>query len=210
MIDWQHVLGETRVIPVVAIDNPDQAEPLAEALLKGGIDVIEVTFRTAAAGAAIARIAARFPEMNVGAGTVLTVDLADQALNAGATFGVAPGLNPDVVEHFGKRNALFIPGVVTPSEIERALGLGCKLLKFFPAEPAGGVDMLKALAGPYAFYGIKFCATGGLNLENMKDYLALPTVAAIGGSWIATRQQIACGEWNTITRQAEETLSRAA
>ncbi len=210
MIDWQHVLGETRVIPVVAIDNPDQAEPLAEALLKGGIDVIEVTFRTAAAGAAIARIAARYPEMNVGAGTVLTVDLADQALNAGATFGVAPGLNPDIVEHFGKRNALFIPGVVTPSEIERALGLGCKLLKFFPAEPAGGVDMLKALAGPYAFYGIKFCATGGLNLENMNDYLALPTVAAIGGSWIATRQQIACGEWNTITRQAEETLSRAA
>ena len=206
----QEDLLKRPIIPVIVIDDADDAEPLAEALLAGGIDVIEITFRTAAAAEAIGRIATRFPEMLLGAGTVLTTDQADRALDAGARFGLAPGLNADVVSHFRGRGGLFIPGVMTPSEIEQGLALGCSLLKFFPAGASGGTAMLKALAGPYASQGVKFCPTGGVNLENMADYLTLSVVASIGGSWIATGRQIADKDWATITRQARDALDRAA
>ncbi len=196
------------VIPVIVIEDAADAEPLAEALLEGGMDVIEITFRTAAAGEAMRRIAARFPDMLLGAGTVLSPEQADRALDAGASFGLAPGLNPDVVRHFQAKGGLFIPGVMTPSEIERGLSLGCKLLKFFPAGNAGGPAMLKALAGPYASQGVKFCPTGGVNLDNMNDYLALPMVAAIGGSWLATKQQIADRDWAGITANVKQALAR--
>lgn len=198
------------IVPVIVIEDAVDAEPLAEALLAGGIDVIEVTFRTSAAGDAIARVKKAFPEMLLGAGTVLTTEQADRALDAGATFGLAPGLNPDVVRHFQRRGGLFIPGVMTPSEIEQGLGLGCRLQKFFPAGAAGGPSMLKALAGPYASTGVQFCPTGGVNLGNMNDYLSLPIVAAIGGSWIATKQQIADKNWAAITTQAREALAKSA
>ncbi|MGI9512907.1 MAG: bifunctional 4-hydroxy-2-oxoglutarate aldolase/2-dehydro-3-deoxy-phosphogluconate aldolase, partial [Anderseniella sp.] len=138
------------IVPVIVIEDADNAEPLAEALLAGGIDVIEVTFRTAAAADAITCISKAFPDMLLGAGTVLTTEQADRALNAGAGFGLAPGTNPDVVAHFQSRGGVFIPGVMTPSEIEKGLTLDCKLLKFFPAGTAGGVSALKALSGPYA------------------------------------------------------------
>lgn len=197
------------IIPVIVIEDADDAEPLAEALLEGGMDVAEVTFRTKAAAAAIERIAKRFPEMLLGAGTVLTVDQANRAMAAGATFGVAPGLNRQIVEHFREADTLFVPGVMTPSDIEQGLAYDCGLLKFFPAGAAGGVPMLKALAGPYASSGVKFCPTGGINLDNMMDYLSLPIVATIGGSWIATKQQIADKDWTAITRQAREALERA-
>jgi len=197
------------IIPVIVIEDADDAEPLAEALLEGGMDVAEVTFRTAAAAEAIGRIAKRYPEMLLGAGTVLTVEQANRAMAAGATFGVAPGLNPHIVEHYREADELFMPGVMTPSDIEMGLSYDCGLLKFFPAGAAGGVEMLKALAGPYASTGVKFCPTGGINLDNMMDYLSLPIVATIGGSWIATKQQIAEKDWNTITRQAREALERA-
>ena len=198
------------IIPVIVIDDAADAEPLAEALLAGGIDVAEVTFRTAAAADAISRIARAFPEMLLGAGTVLTREQADRAFSAGARFGLAPGLNPDTVKHFQGLGGLFIPGVMTPSDIERGLGLGCKLLKFFPAGAAGGPSMLKALAGPYASAGVRFCPTGGVSLDNMMDYLSLPIVAAIGGSWLATKKQIADKDWATITRQAKEALAKAS
>jgi 2-dehydro-3-deoxyphosphogluconate aldolase/(4S)-4-hydroxy-2-oxoglutarate aldolase len=197
------------VIPVIVIDNANDAEPLAEALLKGGMDVIEVTCRTAAAPEALKRIKKAFPEMMVGAGTVVTPDQAKMCIDTGVSFGLAPGLNPDTVKFFQSSETLFIPGVMTPSEIEQGLALGCKLLKFFPAGAAGGPGMLKNLAAPYASFGVKFCPTGGISLDNMLDYLSLPMVSAIGGSWLATQQQIAAKEWGLITEQVKAALAKA-
>lgn len=201
-------LTKRPIIPVIAIENAEDAVPLAEALLKGGMDVIEVTFRTAAAAAAIQRIARALPEMLLGAGTILTKDQAQAALDAGIKFGLAPGLNPEIVNFFRSAGVLFIPGVMTPSEIEQGLALGCKLQKFFPAGPAGGVPMLQALAGPYSGQKLQFCPTGGVNLDNMNDYLALPMVASIGGSWLATKQQIAKKQWSVITDQVRAALAK--
>jgi len=196
------------VIPVIVIDDAANAEPLAEALLKGGLDVIEVTLRTDAAKEAITRICKAYPEMLVGAGTVVNTEQAGRAINVGVRFGLAPGLNPDIVTYFQSRETLFIPGVMTPSEIERGISLGCKLLKFFPAGALGGAKVLKALAGPYLSQGVRFCPTGGIHLDNMNDYLSLETVSNVGGSWMATKQQIADKQWETITRQVEEALER--
>ena len=201
-------LKKRPIIPVIVIDDAADALPLAEALLEGGMDVIEVTFRTAAAAEAISLIGKKFPEMLLGAGTLLTEEQAQRALDAGITFGLAPGLNPDVVKFFKAKQTLFIPGVMTPSEIEQGLALGCKLQKFFPAEAAGGIKMLKALAGPYASQGLQFCPTGGVSLANMNDYLALPIVSNIGGSWLATKQQIADKQWGAITAQVKDALAK--
>jgi len=197
------------VIPVIVIEDANDAEPLAEALLEGGMDVIEITCRTAAAGEALARIKKAFPEMLLGAGTVVTPDQAQMCIDIGVDFGLAPGLNPDTVRFFQTSETLFIPGVMTPSEIEQGLSQGCKLLKFFPAGAAGGVGMLKNLGGPYASQGVQFCPTGGINLGNMNDYLSLPIVSAIGGSWLATKQQIADGQWVAITAQVREAVETA-
>ena len=194
------------VIPVIVLEDVATAEPLAEALLEGGIDVIEITFRTAAAAPAIERIRKAFPEMLIGAGTVVTPDQAQRAIDAGVSFGLAPGLNPETIQFFQAQKTLFIPGVMTPSEIEQGLALNCKLLKFFPAGLLGGPKMLMAMAAPYASLGIKFCPTGGVNLANMNDYLSLPLVSNIGGTWLATQQQIAGGEWAQISAQAREAL----
>jgi 2-dehydro-3-deoxyphosphogluconate aldolase/(4S)-4-hydroxy-2-oxoglutarate aldolase len=197
------------LIPVIVIEDADDAEPLAGALLEGGLDVIEVTFRTAAAPEALARIIRAFPEMFVGAGTVVTRDQARQCVELGVSFGVAPGFNVATVGLFRDNGVPFIPGVLSPSEIESALDQGCRLLKFFPAGAAGGPKMLRALAGPYAPLGVRFCPTGGINLENMNDYLCLPEVFSVGGSWIASKRQIADKQWSVITRQTREALARA-
>ncbi len=198
------------VIPVIVIDDANDAEPLAEALLEGGMDVIEVTCRTAAAPEALARIKKTFPEMLLGAGTVVTHDQAQMCIDTGVGFGLAPGLNPDTVKFFQAAETLFIPGVMTPSEIEKGLALGLKMLKFFPAGAAGGVGMLKNLGGPYASQGVRFCPTGGISLDNMNDYLSLPFVGAIGGSWLATQRQIAEKQWGAITEQVKAALAQAA
>jgi 2-dehydro-3-deoxyphosphogluconate aldolase / (4S)-4-hydroxy-2-oxoglutarate aldolase len=198
------------VIPVIVIEDANDAEPLAEALLKGGMDIIEVTCRTAAAPEALARIKKSFPEMLVGAGTVVTPDQAKMCIDTGVSFGLAPGLNPDTVKLFQASETLFIPGVMTPSEIEQGLSLGLNLLKFFPAGAAGGVNMLKNLAAPYGPLGVKFCPTGGVNFDNMNDWLSLPVVSAIGGSWLAAKQQIAAKQWGVITDQVKAALARAA
>ncbi len=202
-------LARCPVIPVIVIDDENDAEPLAEALLEGGLDRIEVTFRTAAAPAALERILRRFPEMLVGAGTVVTREQVRRCLDLGVSFAVAPGFNPETVRLFEEGGVPFIPGVLSPSEIESAYGHGCTLLKFFPAEAAGGPKMLSAMAGPYASLGIRFCPTGGVSLANMTDYLSLPQVFAVGGSWLASKRQIAEKQWSVITQQTRDTLSRA-
>jgi 2-dehydro-3-deoxyphosphogluconate aldolase/(4S)-4-hydroxy-2-oxoglutarate aldolase len=199
-----------RIVPVVVLDSADHAEPLAEALLAGGLDVMEITFRTAAAEESIRRIAARFPEMLLGAGTLLEKKQVKRAKKAGAVFGLAPGLNPDTVKAAGDVDLLFSPGVITPSEVEKALSLDCKLLKFFPAEAAGGVNMLKALAGPYAHTGVKFVPTGGITQTHLIKYLKLPVVAAIGGSWMVDKALVNEGKWEEITRLTKEALEAAA
>jgi 2-dehydro-3-deoxyphosphogluconate aldolase/(4S)-4-hydroxy-2-oxoglutarate aldolase len=198
------------VIPVIVIDDANDSELLAEALLKGGMDVVEVTCRTAAAPEALARIKKAFPEMLLGAGTVVTPDQAKMCIDTGVSFGLAPGLNPDTVDFFQENNTLFIPGVMTPSEIEAGMGMGCQLLKFFPAGAAGGVNMLKNLGAPYGPLGVRFCPTGGVSLDNMLDYLSMPIVSAIGGSWLATKQQIADKQWEVITQQVKDALTKAA
>jgi len=195
------------LIPVVEIDSADHAEPLAEALLDGGISIVEVTLRTDAAIEAIARIREKFSQMLVGAGTVLNDEDAQRSLDAGAQFGVAPGLNADVVGMFRSAGVPFIPGVLTPTEIDSALRLDCTLLKFFPAKAAGGAAYLKAVSGPYGSRGIRFCATGGIGLDSMGEYLALPGVSAVGGSWMASREFIVSEQWSTITRHSKSAIS---
>ena len=199
-----------RIVPIVVLDDVDAAATLAEALLAGGLDVMEITLRTGAALAAIRRIATAYPEMLLGAGTLLDPSQVEQARDAGAVFGLAPGLNPRVVQAAANCGLLFAPGVMTPSEVEQAWALGCKLLKFFPAEPAGGVAMLKALAGPYAHLGLRFIPTGGIHTGNLADYLKVPLVAAIGGSWMVDKALVAAGRWDEITRLTRVAVAAAA
>lgn len=199
-----------RIVPVVVLDSPDHAEPLAEALLAGGLDIMEITFRTPAAEESIRRIAAKFPEILVGAGTLLDTEQVLRAKAAGASFGLAPGLNPTIIAAAQQAGLAFSPGVMTPSEVEQAMSLGCKLLKFFPAEAAGGTAMLKSLAGPYAHTGVKFVPTGGITSANLASYLSVPVVAAIGGSWMVDKALVNAGNWAEITRLTREALAAAA
>jgi 2-dehydro-3-deoxyphosphogluconate aldolase/(4S)-4-hydroxy-2-oxoglutarate aldolase len=184
--------------------------PLAEALLAGGLNVIEITFRTPASEPAVKEIVRRFPEMIVGAGTLLEPAQVQRAHDAGAKFGVAPGLNVRVVDAARQVGLPFVPGAMTPSEVEAALVQGCKILKFFPANLAGGVPMLQALAAPYAHTGVRFIALGGVTPANMREFLDLPIVAAVGGSWIVDPQLIAARDWRAITKRTEEALAIAA
>jgi 2-dehydro-3-deoxyphosphogluconate aldolase/(4S)-4-hydroxy-2-oxoglutarate aldolase len=208
-MDTIEMLSRQPILPVIVIDDAASAVPLAEALLAGGISSIEITFRTKAAAESIRRIRAEVPGMFVGAGTILRIDNAKAALDAGAQFCLAPGFNAKVVEYFQSLGRFFVPGIMTPSEIDAAAELGCQYLKFFPAETAGGAAALKAMGAPFKHLGLKYCPTGGLTLENMAKYLAMPEVFAIGGSWLATREQIAGGKWAEISRQASEALAAA-
>ena len=189
-----------RIVPVVVLDDAESAAPLAEALLAGGLDIMEITFRTAAAEESIRRIATSYPEVLVGAGTLLTPEQAQRAKDAGAVFGLAPGLNPEVVKAARAAGLEFSPGVMTPSDIEAALSLDCKLLKFFPAGAAGGPGMLKALAGPYAHTGVKFIPTGGIHPGNAVEYLQLPCVMAIGGSWMVKPELYKDGNFSEVLK----------
>ena len=200
---------ETPIIPLAVIDKPADAVLLARALQAGGISVMEVALRTPCALEAIVRIAREVPTMRVGAGTILAVDEVAQVKAAGASFGVAPGLNEGVVRKAQALDLPFVPGVMTPTEVERAMALGCLCLKFFPAEAAGGVAFLEALAGPYGPRGVRFIPTGGVNASNMAAYLKLPCVAAVGGSWFLARKLIVNHQWDEITRQTAEALRLA-
>ena len=204
-MDTQAFLKQ-RLICVAVIDQADDAVPLAEALLAGGLKVIEVTFRTAGAAESIARIRQALPTVCVGAGTLLSADQVKQAIDAGAQFGVSPGLSEAVTRAAVDAKFPLFPGVITPSEVMRALELGCKQLKFFPAEVAGGVNMLKSLAGPFGHTGVKFIPTGGITAASLPNYLAIPQVAAIGGSWMAERKLVAEKAWSKITALTTEAI----
>ena len=201
-------VAELGVVPVIAIDNVEQALPLADALLAGGLPVVEITFRTAAAAEVIRLLAKERPALIVGAGTVLTPETVQTAVEAGAQFAVAPGLNPRVVQAAQKTNLPFVPGIANPSDIEAGLDLGCKLLKFFPAEALGGTKLLTAFSAPYKPTGVRFMPTGGASMANLEAYLKIETVAAVGGTWIAKKEDLAAGKWNEIAQRCHE--ARAA
>ena len=196
-------LIDAKIIPVIKIDSPQEAVPLARALLQGGITVAEVTFRTEAAADGIAAIHAQVPEMLLGAGTVLTVENTQKAIDAGARFVVAPGFDPAVVDYVVEQGIAMIPGVATPTEVSLALGRGLHILKFFPAEVLGGIKMLDALAGP--FPGVQFIPTGGITRSNMESYFRCKNVVAIGGSWMVQKDLVQVTE---LSREAVSALRR--
>lgn len=191
-------IGELGVVPVIAIEDARAALPLADALLEGGLPVVEITFRTAAAAEVIATLARERPSLLVGAGTVLTRENLEAARDTGAQFAIAPGLNPATVQQAREAGVPFIPGVATPSEIEQALALGCTTLKFFPAEALGGLPMLNALIAPYGHTGVKFVPTGGVTPANLASYVASKAVTAVGGTWLAKKEDLAAGNWQEI------------
>lgn len=195
-------LGSMGIVPVVVLNDAKDARPLAEALCEGGLPCAEVTFRTDAAEEAIRIMAEEFPEMLVGAGTVLKRDTIDRAVRAGARFIVSPGLNPDNVQYCLDRGIAMIPGTMTPSEMEKAVGLGLNTVKFFPAEPAGGLAMLKALAAP--FTSLRFMPTGGVNANNVREYLSYDRILACGGSWMVKNDLIESGDFRKIKELTAE------
>lgn len=192
------------VVPVVVLEDLKDARPLAEALIAGGLPVAEVTFRTAAAEESIRIMTEAYPEMLVGAGTVLTTEQVDRAAEAGAKFIVSPGFDPEVVDYCLSKNIPVYPGVVTPSELAQAAKRGLEVVKFFPAEQYGGVATIKALAGPYPM--LKFMPTGGVNAKNLADYLGFKKIIACGGSWMVKGDLIKAGEFEKITALTKEAV----
>ncbi|NBS14452.1 MAG: bifunctional 4-hydroxy-2-oxoglutarate aldolase/2-dehydro-3-deoxy-phosphogluconate aldolase [Verrucomicrobia bacterium] len=199
-------LLERRLVPVVVIEDAAKAVDLAKALLAAGLGVIEITFRTAAAEESIRRIATECPDMLVGAGTLLDPEQIKKAAGAGAKFGLAPGLDEKVIQTAQKEKLTYVPGVATPSDVQKGLSMGCKIQKFFPAEQAGGAPYLKALEGPYGHTGLRFIPTGGLQVSNVGPYLALKSVAALGGSWFVDKKYIEAADWSTIQRLTREAV----
>ena len=194
------------VMPVIAIESVEDALPLSDALIAGGLPCAEITFRTEAAADVMNLLNKERPDLILGAGTVLNLENLHKAKDAGALFGVAPGLNPKIVEEAHKIGLPFVPGVVTPSEVGQAIDLGADLLKFFPAEASGGLDMIKALFAPYGHTGIKFMPTGGVKTGNVADYLSYPGVLVAGGTWIANKDVIAAKKWDEITANCKEAV----
>ena len=192
------------VIAVLVIDDADHARPLADALLAGGVEVMELTLRTDAALGALRVIRREVPGMLAGIGTILTPEQVEQVVEADGAFGVAPGCNPRVVRRAQELGLPFAPGIATASDIEAAVELGCRQLKFFPAEPTGGMNYLKSVMAPYAHLGLRYVPLGGLNAKNMTEYLSHPAVPAIGGSWITRRDLIQSADWAAITERAAE------
>ena len=195
-------LSASGVVPVVVIDDAKDAVPTAKALLAGGVDVMEITFRTAAAADSIKAVSESCPDMLVGAGTVVTLDQCRQALECGAKFIVSPGFDPEVVSWCVERNVPITPGCVTPTEIMAAMKLGLTVVKFFPAGVYGGLRAMKALTAPFG--GIKFIPTGGVDAKNLKEYLEAPFVHAVGGSWLCPKKEIAAGNFAAVTALCRE------
>lgn len=191
------------IVPVIKVEDAADAVPLCKALADGGLPVAEITFRSDAAEEAIRRVHAELPEVILGAGTVLTREQVDRAVAAGATYIVSPGLNPDIVKYCAEKNVPIVPGTANPSDIEVALSLGLKTVKFFPAEPLGGLKLIKAMAAPYG--SVTFLPTGGVNEQNLNEYLAFPKVVACGGSWMVPADAVAAKDWKRI-----ENLTRSA
>jgi 2-dehydro-3-deoxyphosphogluconate aldolase/(4S)-4-hydroxy-2-oxoglutarate aldolase len=197
-------IADVGIVPVIQLDSPDQALPLGKALLAGGLPIAEVTFRTGAAEESIKKLSAELPGLLVGAGTVTSTSQAQRAIAAGAKFIVSPGFNPTVVRYCMEKGVLITPGVNSPSQIEQGLEMGLSTLKFFPAEQSGGVETLKAFAGPYA--GVKYIPTGGVNAKNLAGYLSFGKVLAVGGSWMVKPELLSAGKYGEITRLCEEAV----
>lgn len=197
-------ISQIGIVPVIKIDDVEKAVPLAKALAAGGIPCAEVTFRTAQGEEAIRRIALAMPEVLVGAGTVLTCEQVDRAISAGAKFIVSPGLNPKVVAYCAEKGIPVTPGCANPSDIEQALELGLEVVKFFPAEQAGGLDYIKAISAPYTT--LKFMPTGGINAANIVKYLSFEKIMACGGSWMVTADLLNAGNFDEITRLCKEAV----
>ena len=196
------------VVPVVVLDDAEDAAPLAEALVKGGLPCAEVTFRTEAAEESIRIMSEKYPEMLVGAGTVLTTEQVDRAVAAGAKFIVSPGFDPEIVDYCMEKNIPVFPGCVSPSEVAQAVKRGLKVVKFFPAEQAGGLAMLKAMAAPYTM--LKFMPTGGINTKNLKEYLGFSKILCCGGSWMVKGDMIKNKEFDKMTEMTREATELAA
>lgn len=188
-----------KIIPVIAIERLENVLPLADALIKGDLPLMEITYRTNIAAKAVLKIRKECPEILIGAGTVLTIDELHSAIDSGASFAVAPGLNRIILEEAIKRNFPFFPGIMTPSELEAALALGVHVYKFFPAEAAGGIKFLKSIVAAYAHKKVQFLPTGGINTDNLKSYLAMDEVLAVGGTWITKKPDIEKQNWAGIT-----------
>ena len=199
---------EYAVVPVVVLDDADDAAPLAEALIKGGLPCAEVTFRTEAAEESIRIMNKKYPDMLVGAGTVLTTEQVDRAVAAGAKFIVSPGFDPEIVDYCMEKNIPVFPGCVSPSEVAQAVKRGLKVVKFFPAEQAGGLAMLKAMAAPYTM--LKFMPTGGINTQNLKEYLGFSKILCCGGSWMVKGDMITNKEFDKITELTRDATELAA
>ena len=195
-------LKNAGVVPVVVLDNAEDAIPTANAMVAGGIDVMEITFRTAAAPAAIKAVAENCPDMLVGAGTILNLDQCKLAIEMGAKFIVSPGFDADVVKYCVENDIAVAPGCVTPTEIMAAVNLGLKVVKFFPANVYGGLNAMKNLSAP--FVGVKFMPTGGVNSGNIKEYIDAPFIHAVGGSWVCPKADIAAGNFEKITALCKE------
>lgn len=200
-------LFQSRVVPVIVIQDAAHAVPMARALLEGGIDVVEITLRSDAALAAIEAVAKNVPEVQVGAGTLLAPADVQRVKDAGASFALSPGCTPALALAVQAAGMPFIPGVMTPSEVMLARDAGFRLIKLFPATVAGGVDMLKSLASPFA--DVQFCPTGGVNPQNMHSFLSLPNVAMVGGSWLTPAALLQAGDWDAISKLAREALGEA-
>ena len=204
-IDMQLQITELGLIPVVVLDDAKDAKPLAEALCEGGLPCAEVTFRTDAAQDGIRIISEEYPDMLVGAGTVLTIDQVERAVWAGAKFIVSPGFDPEIVDYCLKKEIPVFPGCITPSEIAQAVKRGLRTVKFFPAAQSGGVGMINALAAPYV--GLKFMPTGGVNPKNLIEYLSCKSVIACGGSWMVKGELVRAGEFDKIKEMTKEAVA---
>lgn len=198
----------SRFVPVIVLQDPAHAVPLAHALLEGGIDVMEITLRSDAALKAIEAVAKAVPNMHTGAGTVTRVSEVQQVIDAGASFALSPGATDALIEAVKSARLPFMPGVMTPGEVMHRREQGFTLMKLFPAQQAGGIAMLKALGAPIP--DVHFCPTGGVSPDNLSDFLKLPNVAMAGGSWLTPADALAAGDWNRITRLAREATALAA
>ncbi|MDR8391104.1 bifunctional 4-hydroxy-2-oxoglutarate aldolase/2-dehydro-3-deoxy-phosphogluconate aldolase [Aliifodinibius sp. S!AR15-10] len=200
---------QKKLLPAVTLSNAESAKRLADTYLKAGLDILEITFRTDATLAAIEAVAQTFPELHIGAGTILNPSQVQSAKDAGARFGLSPGFNEKVVESAHQIDFPFIPGVMTPSEIEQAWQAGCEILKLYPAEIAGGTEYIRSLEGPYLHAGLDLIPMGGVGPGNMRDYLDCASVVAVGGSWLAPKDKIREGDFAGISKVVEASLKTA-
>lgn len=200
-------LSKVRIVPVLVLNSLEDGIKMCSILAEKGLNAAEITFRTRAAESVIRMATERFPQLYLGAGTVLNTHDLYRAFDAGAKFAVAPGFNPTIVKEAIRNGFAFAPGVCTPSETEQAIELGCKFLKFFPAESAGGVNFLKAMLAPYKHLGIRFMPTGGITRANVESYLAVKEVVSVGGTWLGKAADMETGAWDKISTSVEEAVS---